>query len=1034
MLKSIFGYFFRNKTLINMILIFILIIGVVSAFKIKQEVFPTTSLDMMIVKAIYPGASPKDVELNALIPIEDKLKGISGIDSYDSIAVENGANVIIYIDSDVSDTQKVKDEITRQLNQISSFPSDMEDLIIVDANPKLIPVYTLGINIKKGSKATRGDLYHFVDQLEDKLLKLDGVSSISKEGYAEPEIKIYVNPKKAGEQYISLNEVVNSIKAENVRATGGTLQSLSKNQTIVTIGEFENPLDVGKVIIRSSYEGKRVVINDIAKVKKGFKDMDVDVRVNRQPGVTLSIIKKESADIIKTTKAIKNYLKKARKHFPADYQISLMHDMSLSIESLLKVVKSNAVIGFVLVFLFLMIFLDLKSAFWTAFSIPTVVLMMLGYMNITHMSLNIISLGALITVMGMLVDDGIVISENIYSYRLLGMSNKDAILKGTSEVAAPILVSGFTTIAAFLPMLFISGRMGKMISTFPIIISMTLIFSLLEAFFILPNHLSHGKEAKPRKDWFAPVEKGYKWLLERILKYRGLVIAAFVVILIFTGFLFKDGLKHFQLMSDKSADQILINITAKEGSPRLETTRIASQIEGIVFDHTTDKERISVQTSIGKKDTSHFKSQGYRDYWAQIGLNLVPVTERKRSANQIMADLQKALNAHSFKNVEKIEVLKTRKGPDVGKAVEIKISGHNLAKIYETKDKIRASLSAISGVENIVDDTDSVENELLIRFNKEKMARLGIKVSAVAQTVRMAYHGSVATSIQKTDHQLDFRVEMDPKFQMNRAMLGSLTVPNKQGRFVRLDSIAWFEETNAVTTIHHYNGERTVTVSADVDSDVTSSKEVMKKLIIKYATLLGGFNDVNIQFGGEMKATIEAMKDLAIAFGIALIGIYFMLVLLFKSVAQPLLIMTMIPFGFTGAFLGFMIHGMPMSFMGAVGMIGLAGVIVNDNVVMVDMINNILRSNPNPVSGDVLKAVVDGAGKRLRPILLTTFTTVFGLLPTVYGFGGSSDMIIPIVTALAYGLLFDSILTLFFMPSIYLVWSGFRKKKVLVIE
>jgi len=299
MLNKFFTYFSENKTITRLILFAIISLGVLSAYQVHRDLFPSTEMDRVLVSVYYPGSSPEDIELNVVVPIEDKLKGIAGIDEYVSVAFEDGARTWIELDEDLVNTQKVKDEIFREMNNLPELPYEAE-MVLVDANPKLKSVYTIGLRVKETSKVGMQGLYNFVDQLEHGLLKVEGVSGVRKEGYTEPEVHIFLDPKKLDEYYLSFNEIIDSIKAENVRETGGTLQGVSGEKNIVTIGRFQDLLDVKNVIIRSSYDGKRIYLSDVAQVKKGFKEKDVDTRINGSLGVAISIVKKENADIIKT--------------------------------------------------------------------------------------------------------------------------------------------------------------------------------------------------------------------------------------------------------------------------------------------------------------------------------------------------------------------------------------------------------------------------------------------------------------------------------------------------------------------------------------------------------------------------------------------------------------------------------------------------------------------------------------------------------------------------------------------------------------
>ncbi len=1029
-MNKILDYFIKNKIVVTLLFILIIIAGIGSMFSLRQEIFPPTDIDTMIVNVKYPGAGTHDVEINSVVPIENQIRTINGIKDYVSLSFENGAAVYIYIDTDMANKQAVKDEVYRKLSNIPDLSPDVEEVEVIDANPKNMSICQIGLTInKKGSKnitASERVLYKYADKLESALLKIKGVNEIRMSGYRDREIKIYINNDKMKKYYISLNNVIKSIQSRNIRASGGTLQSVHKEKNIVTIGQFKNPLEVKNVIIRSSYERKRVLIKDIAKVKDGFKDTNILVRVNQKPGITLSVVKKENADVVKTVKRVKKFLKKYKKNIPDIFNLSIIEDRSLSIVSLLNVVKSNAMIGFLLIFLVLLIFLDFKSAFWTAMGIPVTIFMIMIYMGITDISLNLISLGAVITVLGMLVDHGIVISENIYTYKNKGLAAEKAALIGTKEVLAPVTVTILTTIVAFLPLLYVKGIMGKFIRPYPIIISAALIASFLEAVFFLPNHLSHGKKlkAKPKK-WFKPVIKVYKKTLTFFLTYRYAVLLGFILIFIFTIVISKNTIKNYTLFWDNTSDAFYINLETPTGTSLEKTSKLTSKIEKTVLKKINKDDFISMRTVIGHHTVKRINSKGNHENWSQITLYLVPKTERELSVGQIIRKLRKSINIKKFPYFEKILFAKQIIGPSPGSAIELKIGGGTEKNRTLLQKEIENFLTKTKGVKGIDNDQKPGKEEILITFNYEKLAQFNMDVASVAQTIRAAYEGAIATSIQTEKDKLDFRIEIDKKFARSEKFLLNLFIPNKQGRLIKLKEIAGLRKGTSKAFINHYNGERVITVTAKVDKKVTTANKVMKQIKKYFEKISSKYPKIYIKFKGEAAETKESMKYLIFAFILALFAVYIILVLLFQSLDQPFIVLFTIPFGLVGVLLAFTIHNMPLSFMAIVGIIGLSGVVVNDSVVMVDFINKLLGTERNNIKklkkNRLIAMIVEGAEKRFRPIVLTTVTTVAGLLPTVYGIGGDVRSLKPTVMALSYGILFATLLTLVFIPALYLI-------------
>jgi len=1022
-MTRILSFFAQNRLLVNLIVFVAIVFGFIASNGLKKDLFPQTAMDTMIVSVIYPGASPRDVEINAVVPIERELSGIAGIKDYTSLTIENGASIYINIDYDVKDKRAVKDEIYRSIRRenISDIPDEVEDIKIINPNPKMMSIYEIGISPVKGVTVTDKELYEFALYLEKRILKIPSVGEVRKNGYRDREIKINVNPKDMENYYVSLTDVVNSIQARNIRTTGGTMQSLQKEQTIVTIGQFKNPVDVKEVIIRSNFEEKRVRIKNVSKVTDGYKKETILFRVNKKKAVTLALVKKENVGVVASTNEIKDFFKKHENEFSKKFQITVLKDSSLNITSLIGVVVSNAVIGFLLVIVILFIFLDFKTSFWTALGIPVSLFIVLSIMYLSDMTLNLLTIGAIITVLGMMVDHGIIIAEIIYENRQKGMSPIDAVVNGVNAVLSPVIVTILTTILAFVPMLSIKGMMGAFIFVFPVIITLTLIVSFFEATIILPNHLAFGKTNKKEKAWFKPLKEWYEKILSFFLHKKYYVVSSFVVIFLLTIALSSETIRGFTLFYDDSSDQIFINMEASQGTSLAQTSKLTAKIEEIVLKNVNSKDRLSVITKIGNHTVRAMDSKGNHENWSQVLINLVPGTERKHSSKEIVSVLRKKFkNAASF-GFDRILLEEKIMGPPTGDPVNVKIISNNNKLAVSLQRDVMAYLKTIDGIADIDTDAKEGKEELILEFNYERMAQMGIRVSTVAQTVRTAFEGVVATSIQTTAQRLDFRVKVDDSFKRNRRYLLNLLVPNNQGKLLKLGHFTKIRTQKGRSMINHYNGDRVITVTSQLDVNKITSGQVARKVQKKFAPILRKNPGTYIVYGGEAKETSESLGGLGTAFLLAIMLIYIILILLFKSFSQPLIVLITIPLGLIGALLAFTIHGIPLSFMGIIGIIGLSGVVVNDSVVMVDFINKVVKENKEKMKDDFINQIISGAGQRFRPVILTTLTTVAALLPTVYGIGGDAQFLVPTVMAMAYGLIFASLLTLVFIPSLYLV-------------
>ncbi|EKV57245.1 efflux RND transporter permease subunit [Brachyspira hampsonii] len=1045
-MEKIIVFFAKKTMLVNIIVMAILFVGGYYYFNLRKESIPSTDLDMMLIAVTYPGATPLDVEQNAVIPIEEELQGISGIDEYETTIIENVAIILVTLDETLPDRQPVKDEIFRQMQNVPDLSEDVEEVTTYDLNPNKMSIYTLAVHFKEGMEGDERELFDVSQTLENELVRLEGVGEVRVEGRTDPEIKVYIDPIKMTKNYIALSDVVNALSIRNVRATGGDMESGGKEQTVVTYGEFQDPMEASNVIIRSTFNGQRVRVSDIGHVESGFEDKTTLMRVNRASGYSLSIVKNENADILKTIETVNQYLKDNADLIPDNIQVSVMGDNSRTIKSLLSIVSSNLIQGFIIIFITLIIFLDFKSAMFTSLGMIITMFSCFIYMQVTGITFNTMSLAAIITVLGMIVDNSIVVSENIFNFKQAGYKGLEATRLAVSDVVMPMVASTLTTVAAFFPMLTISGMMGKILNLFPRIVIFTLVVSMLQATLLLPNQLQDKedkyKSYKPKKKskfknpldfdkdaLFDKMKIPFGAILEKLIHIRYIVIGAFVALLIASIFLAQSSFKNFVLIYDTSADTIVINIEMPTGTTKEATTKEIAKIEDVVASVVKPEELIALYSLVGKQVDQEVVSEE-KGSLAGIMVYLVPAAERSRTADELVALINAELDKTDIRQTVPIFSMNTKGSIDPGDPVDIKIVGNNTELAKKAKDEIKEFLATVPGVINIDDDDKVGKEELRVMFDYDKIAELGVNVAGVANEVRTAYYGTEATYIQELENKLNFRVVFDDPYTYDIQYLTNLLIPNTSGRLIYLHNLADVEIADGLATLKHYNGQRTITITAGIEYGKNTSQQVMAAVSERFKDFSRQYRGLKLEFGGEAKETMKAIKQLIFSFAMAFIFVYIVLLLQLNRFIQPIMIMIIIPFGLIGVLLGFAIHRMPLSFMGVVGIIGLAGVVVNNGIILVDLINKIIDEGVEGGKKGVAKAIVDGAKQRLRPVFLTTVTTVVGLLPTVYGIGGRADIIIPIVMALAYGLLFASLLTLIFLPCMFMIMFDLRLIKI----
>lgn len=840
-MKGLLTFFAKNRLVLNLTVVFIIVGGFYYASGIKLDLFPVTETDAMMISTSYSGAGARDVELNVTIPIEDKLNAISGIDNYQSTSNDNSSRILVIIDENIGNKQEVKDEIRRVMSSMNNLPDDAGDVNVRDLSPAFRGVYELGICLDKNGKLNEDNLYQFADKLKRDLLRLDNVSEVNIRGDRTKEVKINVNPAKLREFDVSLTELTSAIKNRNIRIAGGSIETARGEFNIVTTGQFKDPKEVGDIIIRSNFEGNTTKIKDVADIYFGYSPETEFSRINGKKGIFVTINKKKEADIVKTAKDVEKFIAGYKERIPDGITIDTVRDESRTIQSLMKMVAQSAVFGFILVFITLFaFFMDIKVSFWTAFGLPFVTIITVAVMRYLDYSLNIVTLGTIAMLLGILVDDGIVVSEIIAKNLSKGMAPLDAIYNGIREVAAPVFVSIFTNILAFMPLLTIKGMMGKFIGTIPIVVTITLIFSFIEAIFFLSAHLSHIKhkhkkdevhgasaagdmEIVPKRTWFHFVEEGYRLFLKNTLKFRYLVVLMFVGILIFTIFISADSFKKFRMMMGMVSDSFTFDVVVDEkyGTSLAKTAAYVDLIESDIRKSLDPGEIISIQSRIGTRQSNNRSLSGNHTNEAFITLNMPPESDRSRNNAKLLAILKQNVNTEKYKNITTLNVRQRRMGFDTGNPVEIRLLSNDEKEALKYVGEIKDYLGSIPGVINIEDNQEALKSEIQIKFDYDRMAIFGVSPQTVASAVRTAIYGSVATTLTLADKETDFRVILDENSSIvnDERKLLELTVPSSQGRQIKLKEFAFLDYNKTVYSIQRRNGYRVYSVTAELESE-----------------------------------------------------------------------------------------------------------------------------------------------------------------------------------------------------------------------
>lgn len=1010
-MKSFFRFFAERHILATLITIMIILLGLSTLVQIKRGIYPQVDFGMMSIMTRYPGASPEDVELNVTNKIEEELKSVVGIDYFTSFSMENVSAIMVIVDINEKDQDKIKTEIREAVGRVTDFPAEVTDSpLITELNTTTaMEVIEVGLSGDLPYKETR----ELARLFEKKLKTISGVSRLERFGYRAREIKVNVSPRSIGKYQIPMREIIAAVQARNIRGTAGSFESYTSEKNLVTLAQFRNPLEVGDVIVRSSFDGPLIRIKDLAVVKDDFEDERFLSRVNGQSAISFLVFMNESADAIRTCDAIKNLVEKERKTLPKGVDMLYSNDTSRVVRNSFRVVLNNGLIGLILVVLLLPVFLNFRTAFWVAMGIPVAFLGTIFLLPLFGGFLDTITLSGMILVIGIIVDDAIIISENITRRRELGDEPLEAAVTGIHEVFRPVVTTVLTTFLVFAPMFFMPGVFGKFIIPIPLAISLALFLSLIEATIALPAHMvpsirRHSVKSA-RLNWFTILRDRYQRVVFRLLRFRYILVLVFIIIL--SGSLWYAGSYiKFILFPSDMAQQFYIVIELPTGTPLRTTSDKVKEIEELIAALPED-ELASFVTRIGTNILINAESENY----AAMRIDLTPYTERSRNAEEIVEDLRKETS--KLQGFEEIVYTIETGGPPIGKPVSLRFTGYDDDMRKALADSVAAFLSTIEGVKDIIRDDKPGKDQVEIKIDYDNLSRLGLTVADVAQNVRIAYDGQVVTSVRYGDEDVDFRVMIQEKARKQLSYLNELLIPNRQARLIPLKQVASLRSGPGPSDYRHFNGERTVTIEADVEQDKITPLEVTEAVQKKF-DLDKDWPGIQLALRGEVFETQQSMAGLFRTLVIAVIGIYFLLVLLFNSLTQPFLVMAAIPFGITGVIVAFGLHGEPFSFVGIMGIIGLSGVVVNDSLVLVNHINEQRKQKPEK---NIRKIVSEGTADRLRAIILTTLTTIAALLPLAYGLGGTSAFMAPMALALGWGLVFATPLTLVLVPCLFMI-------------
>jgi len=1009
----------EQPVLVNLSSILILIAGIAAFASLPKEEWSAVEINTVTVTTIYRGASPEEMEQLITRELEEELVDLDDVESIASFSSEGLSVININFVQEVTDMVRKMQEVQNEVNKVTDLPEDAETPEIDRVSPpfRLITVALVGDNMERV-------LTPIADDLAYELKKIYGVYEVNVLGRREREIWVEIDPFRMESFGLSLRDVVTALRSKNLNLPAGILKQGASEFLVRTVGESVSIDEYEDIAVSKDPLGGHVYIRDIARVIDTFEDRAMVARIDGQRAILLNVRQNNFGKISDIVAEIKQTIERYRQNLPEGAELLTAHDNSLNLNRRLGILYSNALAGLLLVIISLYFFIGLRPAMLTAIGIPFAFCATIILMDISGITINSISLFAMIIVLGMLVDDAIVVCENVYRYIEAGMPVREAALVGSQEVFWPVITAIATTIAAFSPLLMMEGPIGKFMSTVPKVVIFALLASVWEAFMVLPSHLAEiarpikaDEKSKNAHPWFSRLLEKYTSTLLFLLKrrYKSVLCLGLGFVIIFT---LAFSTLEFILFPKQGFDTIMLSISTPEYFTLDETEKATLEALNVI-DQLPAGEILNVTAITGTRNAP----LGFKEGGTEIGTNYADIEirlcydgDRERDGLEIFDELSERLQKLPHSSWYTLDT--QRMGPPVGRDVLVRITGDNFEVLSGLAKLIKSEMAQINGITDIEDDYRPGKDELRVFVDEDRAAIYGLSVEDVATGVQYAHMGGIATTFDDRNEEFDVVVKLDERFRSNSSDILELRVKNSDGALIPLKNVAELRRAGGFGKIRRFDQRRVINVTANTIDELITPKAAQKAIDQRMQAYMQYYPGYNLAYGGEVEDTNRSMSSLFRAFGVALFLIYMILATMFKSFLQPFLIMLSIPFSLLGVFIGLVLTQTPMGMMAFMGVTALAGIVVNDSIVLISFINARNRGND---SLPVFDAIVEACRVRLRPIMLTQITTTLGLLPLALGLGGREVLMTPMAIAIVWGLLFACWLNLLFLPCFYLI-------------
>lgn len=1039
-MNGIISWFARNTVAANLTMIAIVVVGLMTATSLKQEVVPEIQVDSAMVTVVYPGATPEEVEQGVVMRIEKEVQGLAGVDQVKATANEGVAVVTVdFLDGE--DRQQMLDDIKAAIDRIDNFPEDAEEpqVQLLDINNRVMDIAIWGeAEIKTLRAAAR--------VVEDQLLAQPDISLVQLANAADFEISIEVSEEALRRYRMTFDEVVAAVRRSSLDLPGGGIKTVGGEILLRTQGQAYTGPEFAALPLRTMADGSRILLGDVAEVVDGFKESDQSNRFNGMPAVMLEVFRVGNQEALVMAEQVEEALDQAKEQLPAGIELDKTNDDTLLLQSRLDLMLKNGQQGLFLVLVALALFLRLRLALWVTLGIPMAFLGATLLLPSMDVSINLISLFGFIVVLGIVVDDAIIVAENVHEHRQRGKSGLQAAIEGAQEMAKPVIFAILTTIAAFVPMMLMPGNMGQFSRNIPLVVIAVLVFSLVEALLILPAHLTHLKaddtsqrigpwgrlQAQVNRLLDGFIARVYRPSLEFAIRWRYLVLAIGIALFMSTLGYVQSGRVKFNFFPPMEADNALGELQMPLGTP-LSTTEAgiqrfedaALQMQAELFNAEGKPLIKSITTSVGaqpKKAATQNSGGTYTpaatgSHLAEVNLELLSAEERDMSGREILNLWRERVGV--IPGAEDVSFASDLMAADGD--VNIQLSGANMEALQAAAEDLKAKLRVVAGVTAVRDTFVDGKEELKLALTPAGEA-LGFRRVDLGRQVRQAFYGEEAQSVQRDRDEVDIMVRYPRRDRERLATLEQMRLRTADGQEVPFSVAATATLGRGFSKIDRLDRRRSISVLADIDKDLTTPDTVLASVTPEFLPdLLQRYPGLSYSLEGQQKEQSEFMERLLRINAMALLAIFVLLAIPLKSYTQPLIIMSAIPFGMIGAVAGHAMLGYDLAIFSLIGIVALSGIVINDSLVMMDLINR-EREEGIPLQ----QAVRDSGIRRFRAILLTTVTTFLGLTPLLLEKSLQAKFLIPMAVSVAFGVVFATLITLLLVPSLYLILEDIR--------